>query len=269
MRATVAGDTLSPMASAALFKLRTRIEKFALYHRDRIDLDAFTDIRDRTVTVEQSPFPHIVIDDFFKPEAYRALADRFMSVRQRGFLEGPWSPDYFHKFEIDYDGYVYTPVPTLDPADPMSVFYSLEWNWFFSKIFRQFTTLETSVAFHHHPPGNRTGFVHHDNADKRFSPVRRLPNGVLYGEGRETDPLVRRRKIAFIYFLANDGWQEGDGGEIGLYSPDGKTLITKVAPINNRLLTFQISPISQHAFQENKRERNSVVQWLHVPGELA
>src|SRR3989344_6168974 len=100
------------MASSALFKLRNRLEKFALYHRDRVSLDSFTDIRDRTITVEKSLFPHVVIDDFFKPETYRALADHFDSVRLRGFLEGPWSPDYFHKFEIDYDGYVYTPPPT-------------------------------------------------------------------------------------------------------------------------------------------------------------
>lgn len=257
------------MASATLFKLKTHLEKFALYHRDKLDLEAFTDVRDRRIRVEPDPFPHVVIDDFFKPETYHALAENFDAIRQRGVLDGPWSPDYFHKFDIDYDGYVYTPTATLEPTDPTSVFYSLEWNWLFSKLFRQFITSETSVAFHHHPPDNRSGFVHHDNADKRFSPLRRLPNGVLYGEGRDTDPLLRRRKISLIYFLANDGWKEGDGGEVGLYSPDGKTLITKIAPINNRLFAFKISPLSQHAFQENKRERNSIVQWFHAPGELA
>jgi hypothetical protein len=257
------------MRSPTLFKLRTRLEKVALYHRDPVDLDAFTDVRDRRLALESAPFPHIIIDDFFKPDAYRMLAEQFATVQRRGFLEEAWSPDYFHRFEIDYDGYVYTPPPTLERTDPLSVFFSLEWNWFFSKLFRQFTTFETAPAFHHHPAGNRTGFVHHDNADKHFSPLRRLPNGVMYGEGNASDPLIRRRKIAILYFLENDSWKEGDGGEVGFYSADGKTLITKVAPLNNRLLAFQISPISQHAFQGNRRERNSIVQWFHAPGEFA
>ena len=75
--------------------------------------------------------------------------------------------------------------------------------------------------------------------------------------------------MAILFFLETDGWKEGDGGETGLYSADGKTLLKKVAPLNNRLLAFQISPLSMHAFQKNNTERNSVVQWLHAPAELA
>lgn len=249
------------------FKLRTRARKLALYSRDRIDLDRFANKRAHKAYIEQAPFPHLVIDDFLKPDAYRELSEKFDDIKSRGFIEEQWGNDYFHRFEVEYDGYVYTPLPTLDPANPLSLFFSLEWNWLFSKLFRQFTTFETTIAFHHHPAGDRTGFVHHDSADKPFSLQMELPNGVIYGDGAPPR-YASRRKIALLYFLNNDGWREGDGGEIGLYAADGKSLTKKVAPLNNRLLAFQISPASMHAFQGNVRERNSIVQWFHAPGEL-
>ena len=257
------------MLPTVFTKLAVRMQKVALYSRERIDLEAFTDVRARDVTIIREPYPHIVVDDFFKPHIYQGLCTQFDEMKRKGFIEVPWSPDYFHQFNMDYDGYVYAPPATLDASNPLSVFFSLEWSWFFSKLFRQFTGFETSFAFHHHPPGNRTGFVHHDNTDKHFSPLRRLANGVMYGEGPDTDPIVGHRKITMLYFLGNDAWQEGDGGETGLYSADGKTLVKKVAPINNRLLAFQISEKSMHAFQENHKDRDSIVQWFHVPPEFA
>ena len=257
------------MPSAFLTKLSIRAQKVALYSRDRIDLESFTDKLARDIKVEHEPFPHILVDDFFKPHIYQGLCAQFDAIKNRGFIEAPWSPDYFHRFDMDYDGYVYAPQGTLDPESPLSVFFSLEWNWFFSKLFRQFTGFETSFAFHHHPPGNRTGFVHHDNVDKHFSPLRRLANGIMYGEGPDTDSIVAHRKIAMLYFLGDGTWREGDGGETGLYSTDGKTLLKKVAPVNNRLLAFHISAKSMHAFQENYKDRDAIVQWFHVPPELA
>lgn len=257
------------MLSDSFTTWAARAQKVALYWRDRIDLEAFTDKRAKDIAVTREPFPHIVINDFFKPAVYESLCARFAEIQQRGFLDGSWSPDHFHRFNIDYDGFVYEPRGTLDLPDPLAVFFCLEWQWFFSKIFQQQSGFEISLAFHHHPPGNRTGFVHHDNVDKHFSPARRLANGVFYGEGAPSEPIVARRKIALIYFLGNEAWREGDGGETGFYSNDGRTLIKKVAPVNNRLLAFQISPVSMHAFQENRRPRDSIVQWFHVPPELA
>ncbi len=257
------------MPSVFFTKLAIRTRKVALYSRDQINLEAFTDKRASDILVNPEPFPHIVVDDFFNPATYQALCGQFNTILEKGFLEGSWGPDYFHRFDIDYDGFVCTITGTLDAGNPTSLFFSLGWNWLFSKIFRQFVGFETSFAFHHHPPGDRTGFVHHDNVDKHFSPARQLANGVIYGEGPESDPIVSRRKIALLYFLNNDGWQEGDGGEVGLYSADKETLIKKVAPINNRMLAFQISERSMHAFQENRKNRNSIVQWFHVAPEFA
>jgi 2-oxoglutarate-Fe(II)-dependent oxygenase superfamily protein len=252
-----------------LFKLNTRIKKFSLSSQENIELTDFTNVSPKDVTVVTDPFPHFVVENFFKPEVYEALSQQFNDVKKRGLSKDKTDnrAQQFHAFDIDYDGYVYRPAGTIDPKDPLSVFYSLAWNGFFSKVFDQFTTFETMFAFHHHPAGDRTGFVHHDYSEKRFNSNSRLPNGVICGNKEPCD-LVRRRIISILFYLNNDSWKLGDGGETGIYSADQKTLLKTVPPISNSLFAFQTSKRSMHAFQSNKTERNSFVQWFHIPSEL-
>lgn len=248
----------------------TKLVKFALAAKEDIQLSDFSDVRPQDIKVITEPFPHIVVDNFFKPAVYEALCKQFNEIKARG-LSTEKRGDYtkFHAFDVDYDGYVCTPAPTLDPHNPRRLFYSLEWNAFFSKLFHQFTTFETSFAFHHHPPGDKTGFVHHDFVDRYFYPTPVLPNGVIAGE-RDMEPgtNARRRIISLLIYINNEEWQEGDGGETGIYAADKTTLLKTVPPINNRLFAFQTSPLSMHAFQTNKKDRNCLVQWFHVPPEM-
>lgn len=260
------------MASKGLLKFTTRCEKFILSAKEKqsIDLEDFITVRQKDVVISPEPFPHVVIENFFKPEIYDALAVHFAQVKARGLIDEkkPNNKSNFHLFEIDYDGYAYTPPPVLHPTDPLRIFFSLEWNQFFSKLFHQLTTFETSIAFHHHPQGNRTGFVHSDFVDKYFRQDIRLPNGVRPMVTDEKRGVPRRRIIAILFYLNNDGWKEGDGGETGLYSADMQTCIKKVPPHNNSLCAFRVSKESMHAFQHNAVERNAIVQWFHVPSEL-
>ena len=241
----------------------------SLATKEEVDLNDFTDVRIKDIKVESEPFPHIVVDNFFKPEAYQALCDQFNAIKERGLSKEKRADyDRFHAFDMDYDGYLYIPSPTLNSNQPLPLFYSLEWNNFFSKIFKQFTSFETSFAFHHHPAEDKTGFFHHDFTNKSFSTKLALPNGVIAREMGERGDVIRRRIISLLIYINNPEWHEGDGGETGIYSKDGKTLLKKVPPVNNRLFAFQTSPISMHAFQSNKKERNCVVQWFHIPPEL-
>ena len=250
-----------------LYPLSMRVAKATLAGTDEVDLDPFTGRRHRRVAVISEPFPHLVVDDFFTAEAYRTLCAGFDTAMRQGFSE-TIGGRRFHRFEVDYDGYVHTLVPSAEASNPFALFFSLEWNRFFSRIFGVTTGFETTAALHHHPSGDRTGYVHNDDADKPFSRKGRLANGVIWSAaGPDARPC--RRKLALLYFLENDGWREGDGGETALYAADAKTLVKKVAPINNRLLAFRIGPNSMHAFQENRAERNAVVQWFHCPPEYA
>jgi hypothetical protein len=257
------------MASKTYAKLVTRLQKGALAAKENINLSDFTSVKAKDVAVENEPFPHIVVDDFFKPEIYTVLCNQFNDIKARGLSrEKRADYDKFHAFDMDYDGYLYIPTPTLDQHSPLRLFFSLEWNNFFSKIFKQFTTFETSFALHHHPPGDTTGFVHHDFVDKRFRKNSSLPNGVIAPEMGSAGEMARRRVISLLIYINNPDWQEGDGGETGIYAADGKTLLTKVPPVNNRLFAFQTSMKSMHAFQANLKDRNCLVQWFHAPSEM-
>jgi hypothetical protein len=246
------------------------LQKKALHGKEDVRLSDFTNYSARDISVISEPYPHIVLDNFFKPDIYNAYCDIFSEVFARGLTKDKnQTLAQFHAFDIDYDGYLYVPAATIDPENPMKLFYSLEWNNFFSSIFHQFTSFETSLGLHHHPPGDRTGFVHHDFADKNFNPKFRLENGVinaqLPNDATDGNGFICRRVISLLIYLNNEPWQEGDGGGTGVYSKDQQTLIKTVPPVNNRLFAFQTSPVSMHAFQSNKKNRNSIVQWFHAP----
>jgi len=59
---------------------------------------------------------------------------------------------------------------------------------------------------------------------------------------------LNRRMNALVYL--NQNWEDGWGGEFGLYSSDGSRLIKKVAPIFNRLVVFDSHDHSFHGLPE-------------------
>ncbi|TAJ16021.1 MAG: 2OG-Fe(II) oxygenase [Dehalococcoidia bacterium] len=255
---------------------KIRLLKSVLAAREEADLSSFLSPHALSPTPVNDPFPHIVIDDCFSPSAYAKLEALFKNELLRGVQPSSKGRDKFHSFDIDYDGYKFVPKAAGDAYEPLYPFFSIAWNLLFSKAFDQLSSLETSVALHHHPPGDRTGFVHHDFAPKYFDTRIRLPNKVIpydIDRGAASGTALAHvrtsmRVIALIFYVANPTWKEGDGGETGLYAPDGKTCISKIAPVNNRLLAFQISKRSMHAFQGNRAQRNSIVQWFHLSQEL-
>lgn len=219
--------------------------------------------------VLNEPFSHVVIDDLFTDDVYKGLLHHFNSVIERGFSKER-DDTRFHPFldlkgDFAYDGYLY--VPRLGEAPELELFPSLAWNMLFSSLFNQPTGWCTSFAYHFHSSGDRTGFVHHDYASKLFAVTDRLDNGVIYrdrGVSSQIKLNSQRRIIALLYYLGNEEWQEGDGGETGLYRSKVESAAKLVAPKNNRLLAFQISPDSLHAFQQNFKARSSIVQWFHI-----
>ncbi len=236
-----------------------------------INLDEFLTTQD--FAVEREPFPHIVVDNVFRPEFYKALERYFATNLEKGLSETA-DEMRFHPFlelqkmgkEWEYDGYVY--VPLADDDSVLKPFLSLEWNLLFSRLFDQPADWSTSLALHHHPPGNRTGFVHNDYAAKHFSMGNQLANGVIYREvpNRQSNipTFTTMRVIALLFYIGNESVSGADGGGTGLYAKKGLAPVKVVEPRANRLLAFQISPQSFHAFQTNHTERNSITQWLHI-----
>lgn len=256
------------MISSLLSTLRRRKESADLELGALSEgLDFTHYIKSTKINVHKDPFPHIIIDDFFSRETAVHLSAFFTEVLNRGTAQQPdptkFSPFVYSDNKHEYDGYVYTPRYDEDPS--LALFFSATWNQFFSKLFHQPTGLCTSFSFHYHPPGNRTGFTHSDYAFKYFSPLHTTHFGSIYKEQNGGTNLLKTvRVIALIYYLKNDDWSDGDGGETGLYQNKGTVPVKLIEPINNRLFAFNISPHSLHAFQQNQKRRSSIIQWFHV-----
>jgi hypothetical protein len=177
----------------------------------------------------------------------------------------------------NYDANIISMSPKLAPI--FAPFFSRSW---IEKIHRLLSLRGISRldgALHSSAPGSRTGWIHTDfcsawfdeSGDTSIYPV--FPNRVMcdYFTGKAKSgtarPIEYVRAATLIYYLCNDGWQIGDGGETGIYSRarDGsRTASDMVPPVNNTLLLFPCSPHSYHRFITNpKRTRNSIILWLH------
>ena len=71
----------------------------------------------------------------------------------------------------------------------------------------------------------------------------------VHVDGNYHDASGLNRRINAILYL-NPGWQEGWGGEFGLYDETGDKLIKKIAPIHNRLVIFDTNDKSFHGLPD-------------------
>src|SRR5262249_26228336 len=124
---------------------------------------------------------------------------------------------------------------------------------------------------------SRTGWIHTDYCSGWFDESAARPGTIIfpdrascgYFDGRPRMPGVQPEEYiragTAIFYLCNDGWQPGDGGETALYSgPRFDSASVLVPPANNSLVLFECHPRSHHCFLTNPgRRRNSIIMWLH------
>jgi len=161
----------------------------------------------------------------------------------------------------------------------MDVLHSPGWKELFSELFDTHLENDIVVSLHHHKPGSPSGAPHNDYIGCWFvdDPLKNGMNPWFHqcthptNEQPHPDAYKKIRAIALIYYLSHEPWQEGIGGETGIYtSEDHESLYKKVEPVNNRLFAFHISPRSYHGFMKNHvRERNSIIQWFFQTPEIA
>ncbi|MAX53915.1 MAG: hypothetical protein CL537_00050 [Alcanivoracaceae bacterium] len=78
---------------------------------------------------------------------------------------------------------------------------------------------------------------------------------------------LNRRMNALLYL--NPEWEEGWGGEFGLYNEDGSKLIKKIAPVYNRLVVFDSHDYSYHGLPDPLnfpagQQRKSVILYYYT-----
>ncbi|KAK3582583.1 hypothetical protein CHS0354_024137 [Potamilus streckersoni] len=90
----------------------------------------------------------------------------------------------------------------------------------------------------------------------------------VHVDGNYHDATGLNRRINAIVYL-NPGWQEGWGGEFGLYNHTGDTLIKTVAPVHNRLVVFDTNDYSYHGLPDplnfpDSEVRKSIILYYYT-----
>jgi hypothetical protein len=236
--------------------------------------DTLTDvIANRRWLHRAHPFPHIVATEVFAAAFYRELADQIGGIVANGLSETP-DGRRFSRGMPGYDAYGISITEQLD--GPLTTFISPAWRDLMCGLLAVERTPYVFAGAHYHAPGSADGFIHND-----FNPLwfPRSSNDIQVpdsarcnfrtGEGPlEPDEKVETiRGAVVIFYLLNDGWRPGDGGETGLFlSRTGNTAAPDVrcAPVNNSLVAFECTPQSFHAFLRNTRiPRTSIIMWVH------
>lgn len=91
------------------------------------------------------------------------------------------------------------------------------------------------------------------------------PKGSFYKKHLDQFSGRNNRMISMIIYL-NEGWVEGDGGELQIY-PENQP-IQKIAPLMNRCVMFRSDTLLHEVLKANK-SRKSVTGWmLYQPAPL-
>ena len=215
-----------------------------------------------------TPFPHVVAQNVFVPDVYQQLAGHFARLLRE-------CPDAFRRDMAGYDA----AGAALDKHrdGPLELFLRRDWHDLVTGVAGVACTGDVSASLHHHQPGSDTGWPHNDLNPGWFPaepapPDRvRVPadGPVSYHHGTRPDGVDARetvRAVSVLFYLGNEPWQHGAGGETALFASGdrGRGPAALVPPVNNSLVLFECTPHSWHAFCTNPRmPRNSLVMWLH------
>ena len=213
----------------------------------------------------------MIIDDFLPQAVYDALVEDFRRVFAKG-VAATADRNRCSRFDL-YDLFSYPPRPTLEL--PYGGFFSEAYFRMFEEAFGRTLLRDTLMTYHHHEPNPEDNYIHNDYSYQFFSDDP-LPNGVnpWYYQCNSHAPSVGGRPIVraatSIFYLAND-LTSGTGGETAVFkSKDPASLVRAVAPVNNRLFAFDISPAAFHGYLRcSMPARNTLAQWYYVLEEDA
>lgn len=250
--------------------LKTNIAKELKALDEEFDIEDFINHKSKDITRNYSPFEYVIIDDFFTKQAYNTLCAFFSDVYSRGVVneDSDERLHLFNRVKYPYDGYVKPIFPYENSIS--DILFSNKFNLYISSLFKRPTKKTIAPAFHFHPKGDRTGWVHSDYSMMGFSSSMTLPNGIISHTRKNSSckkDIFEKRAIAVIIFFDND-LNDNDGGGVGLYlNLNDKDPNFIVLPKNNRMFAFSVSPKSYHAFQTNLKDRKSLIFWLHIDNE--
>lgn len=195
----------------------------------------------------KNPYQHIVLDDVFEAEFVRAISESFPS------LEDPsWQHSNDKGIEIKSRSNWSSDFDIPDGILP---------------IIRVFNS----------------SFIL-DAMSKKLSIPKLIPDPYFTGgglnvtekgglldvhvDGNYHDATGLNRRVNLLLYL-NEGWEEGWGGQFGIYTDEGNTLVKKIPPLFNRCVIFDTHDKSYHGLPDainfpQDKPRKSIILYYYT-----
>ena len=197
------------------------------------------------------PFNHLYIDNFFSPEFANALLDNFPKLDNKALWDISNDPEIEVKMRSKWQSEFDIPDTIVDAIRVLN-----------SSLFLKSVSEKFDIPKLMPDPYFTGGGLNVT-----------VSGGLLdvHIDGNYHDASGLNRRINAILYL-NPGWQEGWGGEFGLYDETGDKLIKKIAPIHNRLVIFDTNDKSFHGLPDplnfpEGHARRSIILYYYTKDE--
>ena len=175
------------------------------------------------------PFKHLYIDNYFSPECANALLDSFPDLDNSDLWDSSNDPEIEIKMRSKWESEFDIPDNIVDAIRVLN-------SSLFLKSVSEIFDIPKLMPDPYFSGGGLNVTVSGGLLD-------------VHVDGNYHDASGLNRRINAILYL-NPGWQEGWGGEFGLYDETGDKLIKKIAPIHNRLVIFDTNDKSFHGLPD-------------------
>ena len=211
----------------------------------------------------EEPFKHIIVDDLFDRETYKEICLNFPS-----FMEGIQKYKDTPNAKGAYEGRIAGLGVKVLEKTGLGLFASKVFQNYIEEKFDIETTKFIAPSAHLHEPPSKNGYIHSDYNIVSFKDdpddYGFMSCNVDYTDDTIAHPDTKKliRSIALLYYLDNDDSLESIGGGTGIYDKNNE-LIKSVEPKSNRLLIFEMTHNSYHAFIGANFKRSCIVSWFH------
>ena len=197
------------------------------------------------------PFKYLYVDNFFTPKFANALLDSLPELDNRDLWDSSNDPEIEVKMRSKWQSEFDIPDIIVDAVRVLN-----------SSLFLKSVSKKFNIPKLMPDPYFTGGGLNVT-----------VSGGLLdvHVDGNYHDASGLNRRINAILYL-NPGWQEGWGGEFGLYDQTGDKLIKKIAPLHNRLVIFDTNDKSFHGLPDplnfpEGHSRRSIILYYYTKEE--
>jgi len=178
---------------------------------------------------DNSPFKHLYVDNFFSADFANDLLDSFPDLDDKDLWDVSNDPEIEVKMRSKWQSEFDIPEKIVDAIRILN-----------SSLFLKAVSDKFDIPKLMPDPYFTGGGLNVTTSGGLLD---------VHVDGNYHDASGLNRRINAILYL-NPGWQEGWGGEFGLYDETGEKLIKKIAPIHNRLVVFDTNDKSFHGLPD-------------------